>query len=182
MPESGVLSSLGGPLLSCALGFAGGYVLNRVTQREIRHYERETKRLQLLKAFYDLRTAEKASVSPEFDERALAIESEAQRWIESIPNEGALLARALSAALASIVTIMFLSTPVRWASGLLSRDLRSSTVLPIETRILLQAFSFLLIALLFGGCICQLFVFGARWAARKIQEKWPGTWMSKIQV
>lgn len=65
------------------LGLLGQRYLNRHT----RQYERETKRLQLLKAFYELQVLEKPFVSYEFDDRCKGLLEDTRIFLESRKTE-----------------------------------------------------------------------------------------------
>jgi hypothetical protein len=81
----------------------GALFIQRFLQRETRHYDRETKRLQLVKAFYDLHALERPFISHEFDARCQALLDETQQFIESRPTEGRSVAMLVSWVLAFAV-------------------------------------------------------------------------------
>jgi hypothetical protein len=73
-----------------------GLLVKWWTERPTREYERETKRLQFFKAFYDLYSLEKPNVGPTFDARCQQLLRDTSRWMNSRRTKGIRLAKFLS--------------------------------------------------------------------------------------
>jgi hypothetical protein len=91
-----LLRSLLNPIYVAILGVLAALFLKWWTERPTREYERETKRRQFFKAFYDLRSMEKPEVSPEFDRRCQQLLRDTSCWMESHPTKGAGLAKGMA--------------------------------------------------------------------------------------
>lgn len=178
MPDSGLLSILGVQLLSSGLAFAAGYVLQRVTQRETRHYERETKRLQFLKVFYEVNELSKPAINPEFDVRAEAIVSESRKWLSARPDTASTLAKKLSIILALALVSALLPLFVRAVNVLhLSPDTPPSSDLAFVLRMTMRIMfgvQFVVLVWLVIGALCEkLLSRGISKLGRKRNWNWP---------
>jgi hypothetical protein len=103
------LSSVFTPIYAAVLGGIAGYFLKWLTERATRDYERETKRLQFFKAFYELQSLEKVAVNPEFDRRCQQRLRDASRWMASRPTKGDILAKQLALVGSLVSCFVFLN-------------------------------------------------------------------------
>jgi len=133
----GVLLS---PIYTAIVGVIGGYTLKWWTDRWTREYERETKRLQFFKAFYDLRSLEKPEVSPEFDRRCQQLLRDTSQWMESRPTKGShkakFMAICMSVAAGYFVYYMIMRFLSKVPASITQLNLATDSVVIDVTRII----------------------------------------------
>jgi hypothetical protein len=98
------------PIVSAILAFGVGYLLYWIKDRDpsTREFDRQTKRLQLWKTFYDLQAVVPVKPDVKFDERCKLAMERAVFWVEALPTVAHKWARRITvAAIACITLAMF---------------------------------------------------------------------------
>ena len=98
-----VVTTLLTPVYGALLSFGAGYLLHWLQTRETEAYERQTKRLQFWRTFYEVKLSVPVHAESEADARAQQTILRAQRWAESLPTNAHIVARYVSAVVSLIV-------------------------------------------------------------------------------
>ena len=105
------------PFISASLGFAGSFIIYWIKDRDpsTREFERQTKRLQFWKTFYDLQAVAPIKANVKHEERCKQTMESAAFWVEAIPTKAFRYSKWLSMLAVSLVVSLlytFLLSPV----------------------------------------------------------------------